>query len=112
MINSVYHSTGVNLIETGVRLLLGEKIDVTGGSIPVVARSVFPEQGTIKAMSGTDGLSAIPDLKVVEIRCGVGDAVRTRGINAEINLLASGRSIDELVRLVDTCANGIEFQYE
>lgn len=111
VVDSVYYSTGVNLVEAGIRLLLGEEIADPARRDPVVVRSVFPDEGTIESIVGLEELETDRDINVLDVKCEVGDFVKTRGINAEINLLASSpqRTIDELLALVDSKADSIVF---
>ena len=113
VVDSVYHSTGVNLVEAHVRSLLGEEPPLPAGRVPAASRCLYPQEGTLARITGLARAGGHPFVKVVDVQCRAGDVVHRKGLEAGVNLLASdpGTSAAELVGAVDAAAAAVRFGY-
>ena len=110
---SVYKSTGVNMLEVLLDISCGKKPQVEFNKRRNTAFILLTtEEGKIVGASGFEEVEAMEEIEMAEQLIKIGDIVKARQANYVGLLMACDKEIDELVKVLNVAENKIKFQVE
>ncbi len=116
--NTIPLSTGINVLKYAIKLVLGEPINVKElrpkYNRGTAQRFFFPEEGTVKRISGIKKVKSHPYIKKIGVYAKIGDRIHkmTDHTKRAGFLLAIGRTREEALKRALEAVNSIKIETE
>lgn len=113
VMESVYKSTGVNMLEVLLDIRCGKEPQVKINKRRNIAFTMLPiEEGKVVGVTGFEEVKAMEEIEMAEQWMKIGEVVKARQANYGGFLMACDKEIDELVKILIVAENKIKFQVE
>jgi len=114
IVESVYHSTGVNMISEYIqRILKKSKTIKKDDNMIAINGSIYAQRGVIKKINGIeDARNCIDSIKIIQNTCKIGEKVITPEASGNIEFLITGNDYEKLLSDVKKIKKKITIEVE